>query len=141
MKNKASFYKLSFTWGIIMTLTGLIIAAVLICAGYKPKRWGGCLCFTVGKGWGGVSFGIVMIVSNTAGEHTKNHEFGHALQNCRYGLAMPILSLLSAARYWYRNIRTKMGLVNKTDYDDFWFEGEASELGEKYIKCWGAENG
>lgn len=137
MKNKALFYILSFTWGLPMTLVGLISALALICAGYRGKRWGGCFCFTVGEKWGGVSLGIVMITDKGSTEITKNHEFGHALQNCRYGLMMPIFSLLSAVRYWYRRIRTKMGLELKTLYDDFWLEGEATRLGEKYIEYWG----
>lgn len=129
---RLTFYFLSFTWGIIMTLIGLILACVLLCLGHRPTTYSGCLVFTVGKKWGGVSFGIVIIKSKTSGEDTKSHEYGHAVQNCKYGLAMPILSLLSAARYHYRNIRTKMGLGNKTDYDAFWFEREATHYGELY---------
>lgn len=141
MKNKTLFYALSFTWGLPMTLIGLISACVLLCLGHRPKVWGGCLSFTIGKHWGGVSLGIVMITDKGSTEITKNHEFGHALQNCRYGLLMPIFSLMSAVRYWYREIRERRGLDNKTDYDAFWLEGEATKLGNTYIGYWGDKNG
>lgn len=137
MKNKALFYTLSFTWGIIMTLIGLILACVLICMGYKPKRWGGCLYFTVGENWGGVELGIVFITDKRDSENTKNHEFGHAIQNCRYGVLMPFLVCIpSAIRFWWRKMKKKKGLKNKTGYYDIWFEAEATRLGEKYIKYW-----
>lgn len=137
MKNKAFFYTLSFTWGIIMTLIGLILACVLICMGYKPKRWGGCLYFNVGENWGGVELGIVFITDKRDREYVKNHEFGHAIQNCRYGVLMPFLVCVpSAIRFWWRKMKKKKGLKNKTGYYDIWFEAEATRLGEKYIKCW-----
>lgn len=142
MKNKALFYILSFTWGLPMTLIGLISALVLILMGYKPKSWGGCLSFNVGKNWGGVSFGIVMITDESDRVSAKNHEFGHALQNCRYGFLMPfIVCIPSAVRYWYRRIRTRKGLKNVTAYDAVWFEAEATRLGEKYIGYWGENIG
>lgn len=133
MKNKALFYILSFTWGIIMTLTGLIVAGALICTGHKPKPWGRCLCFNVGKNWGGVSLGIVIITDSRDSKSTKKHEHGHALQNCKYGPLMPLFSLCSAGRYWYRRIRESAGLKNKTDYDAFWLEAEATALGKEYF--------
>lgn len=137
MKNKASFYTLSFTWGIIMTVIGLISAFALICAGYTPKRWGGCIYFNVGKNWGGVSLGIVFITDERDSTSTKNHEFGHSIQNCRYGLLMPfIVCIPSFIRYWYREIRIRKGLKNETPYSAIWFEHEADVLGEKYIKDW-----
>lgn len=142
MKNKALFYILSFTWGLPMTLIGLISACVLICAGYTTKRWGGCIYFNVGKNWGGVSLGIVFITDERDSIHTKNHEFGHAIQNCRLGFLMPfIVCIPSAIRYWYRELKYwKNGLMPTTKYDDIWFEGQATRLGYKYIGEWQDEN-
>lgn len=140
MKNKMSkiwFYALSFTWGLPMTLLGLVAALILRAAGYKPTRWGGCRVFTVGEAWGGVNLGIVSIVSGTSGEFTKTHEFGHAVQNCKYGILMPfIVAIPSAIRYWYREIRYQLGYKEKTDYYDIWFEDEANRLGNKYLTVW-----
>lgn len=135
---KAIFYILSFTWGLPMTLIGLISALVLICAGYKPKRWGGCIYFNVGKNWGGVELGLFFITDQRDSTHTKNHEFGHAIQNCWFGVLMPFLVCIpSAIRYWYREIRyNRKGITPPTKYDDIWFEGQATALGTKYIEYW-----
>ena len=90
---KTLFYVLSFTWGIIMTIIGMCAAAGLRIIGKKPTMYGPCLCYVVGTGWGGVSLGPVMIMSegNAKGTHTKNHEFGHALQNCLWGPLFPFV--------------------------------------------------
>jgi hypothetical protein len=42
---------------------------------------------------------------------------------------MLALSIGSVARYWYREI-----FGAKTPYDSWWFEGQATELGTKYVK-------
>ena len=140
--SKKSFYALSFTWGILMTVIGLIVAVVLLALGYKPKRWGGCIYFVSKRktSWGDVNLGIVFITDKQDRESNKNHEFGHAIQNCRYGLLMPfIVCIPSFVRYQYRNWRTNHGMKNETAYDDIWFEGEATSLGNEHIKCWQTE--
>lgn len=130
MKNKALFYILSFTWGIPMTLIGLIVALALVLTGHKAKLYGGCFHFIVGKNWGGLSLGIVIITCENSSERTKNHEVGHAIQNCKYGFLMPfIVCIPSAIRYWYREFT-----IPTTDYDGIWFEAEATRLGCEYIK-------
>ena len=117
-----------------MTLIGLISALVLICAGRKPKAYGNCIRFTVGKNWGGVNLGIVIITDNTPTDHTLQHEHGHAIQNAMYGLAFPfIVAIPSFIRYWIREIQYKVGKPPKTEYDAIWFEKEATELGAKYF--------
>ena len=137
MKNKSLFYLLSLTWGIPMTFIGFIVAGVLLCAGYKPKRWGGCWYFTVGKNWGGLELGLIFLTDNNNSTHVKNHEFGHAIQNCIFGPFMPfIVCIPSAIRYWYRELRQRKGLKNKTAYDDIWFEGSATRLGNTFISKW-----
>ena len=135
MRNKTLFYVLSWTWGIIMTLIGAIVALVLITTGHKPKKWGYCYYFEVGKNWGGVALGMFFLVGKDASEHTRNHEHGHALQNYELGPLMPFtVCIPSAVRYWYRVIRNLKGLRNETEYDDIWFEGTASYLGKHYHK-------
>ena len=130
---KSIFYVLSFTWGIVLTLIGLIVAGVLLCMGKKPKKWGWCYYFEIGDGWGGLELGIIFLTSKKPSTHTKCHEFGHAIQNCYFGPLMPFLVCIpSAIRYWYRRIRRSKGLKNKTAYDDIWFEGQATRLGYKY---------
>lgn len=144
MKNKVLYYVLSLTWGLPMTMIGAVVALCLVISGHKPKRWGGCIYFNVGKRWGGLELGLFFLTDKRDSESTKNHEFGHSIQNCRYGFLMPfIVCIPSAARYWYRELRMAMGLKNETGYDSIWFEGEATKLGNEYIEMWKqeAENG
>lgn len=132
------FYFLNLTWGLPLNIVGGLVAVVLLLAGKKPKRWGDCFYFEVGENWGGLELGIFFLTSKNPSIHTRNHEHGHAIQNCFFGVFMPfIVSIPSAIRYWYRRIRTKKGLVNKTAYSDIWFEKQADILGKKYIKTLG----
>ena len=125
------FYILNITWGLPMNLVGALVALCLLAVGKHPERYGDCWCFTVGKGWGGVSLGMVMLVEEGASTHTKNHEHGHAVQNALYGVFMPfIVSIPSAARYWSRKGKDRTTLP---PYDAVWFEGQATEWGNKYI--------
>ena len=135
MKKKILFYALNLTWGGIMNIIGGVVALVLYAAGKRPERHGLCWCFTVGKSWGGVSFGLVMLVCSRAGRHTHDHEHGHAIQNAIYGPAHAVLSVCSAARYHWRNLQMRLDpLKPMPPYDSFWFEGQATEWGEKFVK-------
>ena len=126
------FYTLNLTWGLPMTLIGAIVALCLLAVGKHPERYGDCWCFTVGKGWGGVSLGMVMIVAQGASTHTKNHEHGHAIQNALYGVFTPfIVAIPSATRYWYRKGKDPDSLP---PYDSAWFEGQATAWGTKYYE-------
>lgn len=133
--NKTLFYILSFIWGLPMTIIGLIAAFVLTLAGYHYQRRGWCYYFEVGCNWGGVNLGLVCITSVGVSEHTKNHEHGHALQNCIWGPLMPfVIAIPSAIRYNYRELQTKMGNLPTTEYDDIWFEDQASKWGDALMK-------
>lgn len=137
IKEKKTFYILSFTWGIIMTIIGLCAALYLTIRGHKATKHGYCWCFSKGVGWGGVSLGIIMIKSIDCGNKTKDHEHGHAIQNCYYGPLNCIFSLMSAARYQYRRYLVRYGDLTEDqlpDYDDFWFEGQATEVGTAQMK-------
>lgn len=139
--NKFLFYLLSFTWGLPMTLIGLIAALILTVLGYKPTKYGCCLHFQVGNSWGGVSLGVVFITDKTTSDHTKNHEHGHSIQGCYWGPLMPfVICIPSAMRYWFRNwyrkylIRHNKPLSGKLpDYDSIWFEKQATKLGTEFI--------
>lgn len=130
------FYFLNLTWGLPLNIVGFIVAGVLLLAGNKPKRWGDCFYFEVGKtNWGGLELGIIFLTQKNPSIHTRNHEHGHAIQNCFFGFLMPfIVNIPSAIRYHYRNYREKKGLVNKTAYSDIWFEKQADILGKKYVE-------
>jgi len=126
------FYFLSFTWGLLFTLSGLLTALPLLLTGHRPKKWGWCWYFEIGKNdWGGADRGIIFLRSKApVEERLMNHEFGHALQNCVFGPFMLLfVSLPSTARYWSRRVSEKNGRHPKTGYDDIWFEGQATRIG------------
>ncbi len=138
---KLIFYILSLTWGSIMTLIGGIVALVLVCLNHRPSVHGGCLCFEVGYGWGAISLGLVIICSKSSADaDTKNHEFGHAIQNAILGpLFIVFVAIPSFVRCQYYNwmyTHNRKKYYTLPDYDSIWFEGGATRLGEKYIKEW-----
>lgn len=131
-----TFYFLSFTWGLPVTLLGCIAALVCIICGKKAKKWGYCWYFEVGKSWGGTELGIFFIKDSSDSTHIKNHEHGHALQNCYWGpLMIPVISLPSFLRYWYRRIIQKIKKdIKLPPYDSIWFEDEATKIGTEFVK-------
>lgn len=123
------FYALSFTWGIPMSLIGCIVCLALMCAGFKPKRYGLCFCIEIGKNWGGLELGWLFLTHKGAGAAVKNHELGHAYQNaCILGWSMPIFSIISATRYWIKNFGVKI------DYYAWWFESQANDIGNHIMQ-------
>ncbi len=130
------FYIISFTWGGIMSMIGLIVILGLMILGHKPKRFHNRIYIEVGERWGGLELGCFFITSKNPSLHTKQHESGHTIQNAILGIFFPVLiGIPSAVRYWYREIKYyRKGKYPETEYDSIWFEGWASRLGEKYFK-------
>ena len=131
MKNlkRWQFYLLSFTWGLPMSIAGCVVCGVLMCFGYKPKRYGHAYYIAIGKNWGGCELGWFFLCSNPEREFTKKHELGHAYQNaCTIGWLMPLFSIVSATRYWLKRFGVKI------DYYAWWFEGEANKIGAEVMK-------
>ena len=129
------FYFLSLTWGLPQTLGGAIMALVLIITGHKPKMWKNCVWFEVDKNIGGFNLGLFFVTRRGASTHLKNHEYGHAIQNCILGPFMPlVVSLPSSVRYWYREFRyNRRGKTPPTPYESIWFEKWATNLGKKML--------
>lgn len=125
---RSEFYRRSFTWGLPLSLIGAIVCGVLMIRGYKPKRYGYCYYIAIGKSWGGLELGWFFLTDKNETEFIKNHELGHGYQNTRYGFIMPILSILSACRYWLKQLGVKI------DYYSWWFEKEACEIGNEVTK-------
>lgn len=141
--NKDKLFKifhfiLNITWGLPLTLIGAIVALVLICTKHKPKRFGGCIYFNVGRSWGGLELGLFFILDRHNVVHTRRHEFGHSVQNMIFGpLMIPIVCIPSAIRYWYRELKYhRKGVVPPTAYGDIWFEHQADVYGAKYYMLW-----
>lgn len=131
---KTEFLLLSFTWGIVLTCIGFLVAGVMLLTGHKAQRYGWVYYFEVGKSWGGCEFGLVFLKDKNSGEYLCKHEFGHAIQNAMYGPFMLIfVNLPSTLRYWLRRLFEKLGRVPRAGYYDIWFEKQASELGADYM--------
>lgn len=131
------FWLASYTWGIIMTIIGTIIALALLITGHKPHRFYWYVYFEVGNNWGGCEFGPFFITNKNSSLYIRQHEAGHGLQNIVFGVFMPfIVSIPSAIRYWYRKYLVKSGKKKSSelpDYDSVWFEHSATKLGQKYF--------
>ena len=146
------FWVVSLTWGIIMTSIGLIatgslnlvkLIAKLFKKDLKIKTHiNGCSLITeVGGNWGGVELGAVALCGNYSEsnkywfEHTRRHEFGHAVQHLLFGpLFIFVVAIPSATRYWYQRIMQGKGKHFASDwYDSIWFEGGATRWGTKVV--------
>lgn len=137
---------LSFTWGLPLTLIGLVVFRVLYLLGFEAKRYGWAWYFEIGHDWGGVSFGPVFIVEKVdeqryisnasyrySYDYLRSHEFGHGIQNCFLG-PFEVVSVFipSVLRYWYS--RYLDYTHQPFDYYSIWFEKQASDLGQFYMK-------
>lgn len=131
------FWLVSWTWGLPMTLFGLVCALGLLITGHKPQRFHYFIYFEVGHAWGGFEAGCFFFVQRGAGISIKQHESGHGLQNIMLGVFMPfIVSIPSMVRYWYREYLVRSGKKCSWElpaYDSIWFEGWATALGKKYF--------
>lgn len=131
--SKIWFWILSLTWGFTMTLIGAVAFGVACLTKRRIYRHQYGYVIEIGEGWGGLSMGPFIFVSKNSSERLLNHEFGHSLQNCYLGPYMLIISLASAARYWYREYLTRKNPdVELPLYDDIWFEGTATYLGQHF---------
>lgn len=135
-ENRFVFYLLSFTWGLLWTMIGLLTALVIIIVFRKEvlvTRYQGRLrIHFVRRSFGGAGLGVVVITSGKSlSPGLVRHELGHTIQAAWFGpLFIPLIAIPSGIRYQYRT-RTKKPL--KTKYDDIWFEGQATRLGNKYF--------
>lgn len=100
------FYILSFTWGGLMSIIGLLVMLVTLPFG-KTYIYHGRIYKRIGKGWGGLELGCFFLCSENSSEHTLAHEAGHGLQNCIWGPLFPfVVCIPSAIRYWIFNFNT-----------------------------------
>lgn len=135
-ENRVMFYLLSFTWGLLWTMLGLLTALVIVIVFGKEvkvtKFQGRLRIHFRNRDFGGASMGVVIITSGNFDDiELIRHELGHTVQSAWLGpLFIPLIAIPSAIRYQYRTW-TKKPL--KTDYDDIWFEGWATRLGYKYF--------
>lgn len=140
MKDKVKlvlFWVIQWTWGLIENIIGFLIFVVMVCTGHKPQKIGQMVYFEAGgKYWGGFNMGFVAVVNKEPLHSTLRHEHGHFIQTIYFGPLMLPLQLASAIRYWYRRLLKKFKPKKAAylpDYDAWWFEGQATKLGDKYL--------
>lgn len=106
---KSIYWILSCTWGILTTLPGALVTLVLMCFGYKPKRFGWDIYINIGNYWGGFSLGPFFFTDIKDNYDTKCHEHGHGLQNIVLGpLFIFIIGIRSVIRYWLFEIKDEL---------------------------------
>lgn len=123
--------KLQRKKGWILSSIGNMVYGILCLLGCQQKMFYDiCPYFEIGQNWGGLSLGWFFICCKGSSESLKCHEVGHLIQAAsNNGFIMFILCVCSVIRYWYREI-----FGAKTPYDAWWFEGQATELGTKYVQ-------
>lgn len=144
-ENMFLFYLLSFTWGLLFTLVGLIvllfIRIFLNRKVYKYRIVAGRIAIIFKNRLpGGMNLGIVYIIDERSQFDTtlQVHEIGHSIQNAWFGpLFIFLIGLPSLIRasLWDR-IRARKYRKTGTypSYYDIWFEKQATELGELYVR-------
>ena len=133
--SKRLFWFFSWTWGFLMTFAGFITFAVLRLFGYKAEKNQYGYNIEIRHSWGGFSMGPYCLTNHNPSEHLLSHEFGHSLQNCYFGPFMIFITFASIVRYWWREYQVviKKKLYSELPgYDDIWFEGTATYLGNFY---------
>lgn len=126
-KHKVLYYILSYTWGSLLTLVGLLASLIMITICKQPIAFKGIWYFKVRPNWGGVSLGSCFIRDTTSYDSINYHELGHTYQNAILGpFFIFLVAIPSAIRYWYREFSKKMQLP----YDAIWFEGSATDIGK-----------
>ena len=131
MKNKPLYYILNLTWGLPLTLVGAVVALGLMFVGKRPKMYGPCIHFEIGKAWGGLSLGLFIFTNENVTDAVKLHELGHTFQNAIFGPFMIPLALISCGRYWLYNLFGTFFV-----YDSFWLEDDASDIGNGLWEMW-----
>jgi hypothetical protein len=134
------FYFLSFTWGIVWTLIGLLVLAFVYVFMYEHviiKKVSGRIAIIFReKTFGGISLGIVYMVDAYNRIETHKHEIGHTVQNIVYGpLFIPLVAIPSGIRYqlWPMIRQRTFDRTGKyPSYHSIWFEKQANEWGEKF---------
>lgn len=131
------FYLVQLSWGVIMNVFGLLVTIFMLITFHKPHRFGPNYYFRCRKLEGfGFECGICFVIGADCETDfgLKCHEAGHGVQNMIFGpITIFLCSIPSLIRYWYREIKYyRKGLTPKTDYDDFWVEGQATRLGFKF---------
>lgn len=124
------YYLLQFTWGLPMNIIGALASLILHCIlRYPIKRFRNMYYIQIPSRFGGVNLGMFCVIGKDC-ESVLPHEYGHSIQNLWWGALMPFfIGIPSMIRYWYRELVVLSGGLLTRGYDDIWFEGQATALG------------
>lgn len=133
--HKVLYYVLNYTWGILGTIIGWLVFLFLktfrkikpaYCKHYKFNR--------LVNDWDySFSIGTVVVCGWSPEIDILQHEIGHTIQNAMFGpLTIFIVYIPSAIRCQWRSHQEAKGKKLKTEYDDIWFEGSATYLGQYF---------
>lgn len=139
------FYLLSFTWGVLFTLIGLIallfIRLFLKKMVYEYKIVAGRINVVFAADLpGAMNLGLVYItdVDSQDDMELHYHEIGHSIQNAWFGpffIVIVAIPSLVRAMFWDKVVDKELRETGTyPDYNRIWFEGQATKLGETYIK-------
>lgn len=128
VKHRWLYYLTACTWGIILTVIGLLVSGVLAVVKlfakdrvvFKPYYW----IYSISAGptyWGGLEFGLCFVRDHKSWSRIDIHEFGHTLQNCLFGPLFPFIVWIPSV-IWYWSDSEK-------PYDSMWFEDAATQCG------------
>ena len=132
------FYFLSFTWGVILSMIGLIMMIPFIItkrARIFHGRLYGVFPSKFGSGWG-FEMGCFFFTSEDCkdDDRLRAHECGHGLQNIILGPFQIIIQVASMIRFWYRELHFyRKGKQPTTSYDSIWFEHWATDWGVRFV--------
>lgn len=135
---KFLYYLIQWTWGLPMNLLGLIVFIICCFMGNRHYKYRNAVCIVVPWNFGGLELGMFFL----RGEINTNvcaHEYGHSIQMLWWGPLFPfVIGIPSAVRYWWRRFYLKYiyprNRKKLNDYDDIWFEGQATRLGNKALQ-------
>lgn len=134
VKHRILYYILSCTWGLLLTLIGLIVTLSLsiiklFIKSIKFEKFAWVYFIGIGVQWGGFETGLMFVRDLDSSKGLSQHEFGHTFQNTLFGPIQIIWSISSMIRYWYITIRCLRGHT-VGEYDSYWLEDAASQCGE-----------
>ncbi len=127
VKHRWLYYLLACTWGILMTIIGFVVSAVLaigkifVWHGIEFRFYNWIYSVAVGRCWGGLEFGLCFLRDLGNGEQLNAHEFGHTFQNALFGPFFIFLVWIpSICWYWTGSSKP---------YDSMWWEDAATQCG------------
>lgn len=154
MLQAAIYWTIHIVWAFPSFLFGLLVAIVLLLSWHRPYVFGFAVYFRVRFAHGsGCEFGPFFVLSEDCSDdlRMKCHEHGHGIQALWWGpIMLLVIGLPSLIRFHWRDhkeksMKKKRALLKITaeqydawlstypDYDDIWFEHQATELGLRYF--------